>query len=368
MWTLACAMTMRAIARARAQTATTTCVEPGERAIFVSYSENAPDAVFKTVDGDGCLAGGGRGFGCCPGSVCPRENCAAEENVTQKFYTCRCEPCARGTAQPLAARSACVDCPAGWYGDVEGAATCKPCPIGTYSNRVKNTVGCVPCEEGTSGTSSLEEYYAATTKSLRAPPAGEPGSTFDSTLAATSCTACPAGTYGGGAGSGCTPCAPGSYSLGSATSCAPCPANTYSTESGGTSLRSCQPCAAGEATDGTGSTSCFRVCPSTALTCAADEKRAAGFYEAAESGRRPVVSSSAADDIIAYKLERCRKGCVKLRERCRSGCDTAAFDFWCDSKDTPTENDCDKFPLAAPPPPSPSTAALPPPPPPSTAT
>ena len=160
-----------------------------QNATFVAFSANAPEAVFRSDDG--CLAGGGRGVGCCPGSVCG--TCVEETNavhveggasVTLKFFNCLCEPCPAGTVQPLAAQKTCVACPAGWFNAAEGRATCEPCPVGTFSTKVGNTVGCTACGAGTSGKSTLADYYEKTTRSWRAPATGD-GSTFDPTLAAT---------------------------------------------------------------------------------------------------------------------------------------------------------------------------------------
>ena len=106
-------------ATARVAFAQSTCVGQGQTAIFVAFSENAPDAVFKSDDG--CLAGGGRGVGCCPGSVC--RDCQDQINVVEvqgatvelAYFSCTCEACAVGTVQPLEAQTSCVPCPAGWF-------------------------------------------------------------------------------------------------------------------------------------------------------------------------------------------------------------------------------------------------------------
>ena len=274
---LVAAIALRATT-ARAQGGEENCVAQDQNATFVAFSANAPEAVFRSDDG--CLAGGGRGVGCCPGSVCG--TCVEETNavhveggasVTLKFFNCLCEPCPAGTVQPLAAQKTCVACPAGWFNAAEGRATCEPCPVGTFSTKVGNTVGCTACGAGTSGKSTLADYYEKTTRSWRAPATGD-GSTFDPTLAATFCADCPAGTSGGGAGDACTPCAPGYYSAARAETCTPCPVGTYSVLSGGASIDSCIPCAAGESNDATGSTECWQVCPISLLSCAEDAVRA----------------------------------------------------------------------------------------------
>uniref|UniRef100_A0A7R9T527 Tyrosine-protein kinase ephrin type A/B receptor-like domain-containing protein n=1 Tax=Ostreococcus sp. 'lucimarinus' TaxID=242159 RepID=A0A7R9T527_9CHLO len=334
---IACALALGrdGVTRAEAQASDGNCVAAEQTAIFVAFSENAPDAVFRSDDG--CLAGGGRGVGCCPGSVCK----ACEGDSTSRFYSCKCEPCAAGTVQPLAAQKTCVSCPAGWFNSRTGQATCEPCPVGTFSTKVGNTVGCTACGAGTSGKSTLEDYYEKTTRSWRAPATGD-GSTFDSTLAATSCTDCPAGTSGGGAGDACTPCAPGYYSAARAETCTPCPVGTYSVLSGGASIDSCIPCAAGESNNATGSTECWQVCPIALLSCAADAVRDRGAYDALELARaRPRISYTD-DGIDDYRAR-----------LCKTGCETFGTDHWCASFGLPTQDDCKKYAPPPPPPPAP---------------
>jgi len=346
---LVAAIALRA-STAQAQGGEENCVAQDQNATFVAFSANAPEAVFRSDDG--CLAGGGRGVGCCPGSVCG--TCVEETNavhveggasVTLKFFNCLCEPCPAGTVQPLAAQKTCVACPAGWFNAAEGRATCEPCPVGTFSTKVGNTVGCTACGAGTSGKSTLADYYEKTTRSWRAPATGD-GSTFDPTLAATFCADCPAGTSGGGAGDACTPCAPGYYSAARAETCTPCPVGTYSVLSGGASIDSCIPCAAGESNDATGSTECWQVCPISLLSCAEDAVRAKGAYDALELARaRPRISYT--DD-----------GIDDYRSRlCKIGCETFGTQHWCASFGLPNVNDCDAYASPPPPPPAPPPAS-----------
>ena len=148
------------------------CVASGQTAIFVQFSENAGTAVFQSDD-NACLAGGGRGVGCCPGSICDVVKCrlpckdgsgesvdcavdGATEDANAGFYQCPCEPCPTGTVQGLSSKHACVECPAGWYNSEKGQATCTPCPVGTFSSRVANPTGCAPRADRTSGQSTLE--------------------------------------------------------------------------------------------------------------------------------------------------------------------------------------------------------------------
>jgi len=346
-----------------------TCVASGQIGIFVQYSENAGNAVFQSED-NACLAGGGRGVGCCPGSICDVTTCkvpckdaagesvecdavGATEDVDAGFFQCPCAPCPTGTVQALSSKHECVECPAGWYNSKQGQATCTPCPVGTFSSRVGNPTGCTPCPVGTSGRSTLEEYYAKTTRAFRAPASG-PGSVFDPTIGATSCTDCPAGTSGGGAGEACVPCAPGTYSDKRAETCTPCPVGTYGVESGGSSIDACIPCAAGESNDAPGSTSCWQVCPNALLSCAESEVREAGYYASLEVDRPRVRYAVDTTDDYRAKI-------------CRLGCETYGTDHWCPSYGDLIANDCVALsppspPSAPPPPPAPPPAPPSPPP------
>ena len=78
------------------------CTIQGSVAIFMVYQEENPDSVFYSEDG--CLAGGGRGSGCCPGAQCRVCEPNAVESTSGKqmrWNSCLCEPCppgARSTA------------------------------------------------------------------------------------------------------------------------------------------------------------------------------------------------------------------------------------------------------------------------------
>ena len=77
--------------------------------------EENPDSVFYSEDG--CLAGGGRGSGCCPGAqwrVCEPNGVGSTSGRQMRWNSCLCEPCPAGSVQYRAGMNTCVECPAGW--------------------------------------------------------------------------------------------------------------------------------------------------------------------------------------------------------------------------------------------------------------
>ena len=330
------------------QDTATNCVESGDTAFFVAFSPNAPDALFPSDYG--CLPGGGRGVGCCKGSVC--RTCNEQTTDGLKSYSCLCEPCSAGTVQPLDGASECVECPAGWYQNLGGQAYCKPCGVGTFSTRVGNAQSsCTACPAGTSGASTRAAWLEATTRNFRPPTEPDPGWEYDSTLAATSCEDCAPGTSGAGAGAACETCPPGTYSSSAASECTKCPIGTYNAQSGGASVAACKTCPAGETNDAEGSTTCYQVCPIPIIACAEAYKKDGadrGYYEL-NVARRPRITY-VSDEIDAYRAKLCEDGCNRFNT-----------DHWCASYGNPTEDDCDQY--RAPPPP-PTVASPPPTPPP----
>ena len=125
-------------------------------------------------------------------------------------------------------------CPLGSF--CPGASPALPCRPGTY-NPVTGRTTCLLCASGTfqplTGQSFCDGFCPLGTFSVRA------GAVNSST-----CSPCPAGTYGLGEGSSaCTPCPSGSYStaLGaiSSTTCTPCPAGTSTLNDGSYSPKAC---------------------------------------------------------------------------------------------------------------------------------
>ena len=270
--------------------AQTDCVIQGATAIFMVYQAENPDAVFFSEDG--CLAGGGRGNGCCSGSKCA----VCEPNTVQsaggkelRWNSCVCEPCEPGTAQFRVGMRVCEPCPAGWYQQVRGQTQCDACPPGTFNGDVgRSTPCCDPCPPGTYSSSDVRAYREATTKTYRGV-----GTSFDPSAGASRCAACPAGTFqpefGGRSPEECEECPPGFYSESGASECVACPAGTYQPRAGRASERDCLPCAAGMCSDADASVECYQCCPVANIACDAYLKRA----RAASTGRRRGTATTA---------------------------------------------------------------------------
>jgi len=269
-WTIACSLPASTVAQ--------DCVVQGSVAIFMVYQEENPDAVFFSEDG--CLAGGGRGNGCCPGSKCA----VCEPNIVQstsgkqmKWNSCACQPCDPGTVQFRAGRNACEPCPAGWYQRERGKTQCEPCPPGTFNGDTGRFTTCDLCPSGTYSLSDVGSYREATAKLYRAA-----GVAFDPSAGASRCAACPAGTYqpetGGRSPDACIACPAGYYSEQGASTCEACPSGTYQPFPRQPSAESCLPCAAGACSDDPASVACYQCCPILNLACDAGLKQPAGFY------------------------------------------------------------------------------------------
>ena len=130
------------------------CVIQGAVAIFMVYQAENPDAVFFSEDG--CLAGGGRGNGCCPGSKCA----VCEPNTVQsaggkemRWNSCMCEPCEPGAAVPRG-HALVRPCPASCQ-QVRGQTQCDPCPPGTFNSQVGRSS---PCERYHRGRTPPRTY------------------------------------------------------------------------------------------------------------------------------------------------------------------------------------------------------------------
>ena len=69
------------------------CMPQGSVAIFMVYQAENPDSVFFSEDG--CLAGGGRGTGCCAGAqcrVCEPNQVTSAGGKLMRWNSCQCEP------------------------------------------------------------------------------------------------------------------------------------------------------------------------------------------------------------------------------------------------------------------------------------
>ena len=168
------------------------CMPQGSVAIFMVYQAENPDSVFFSEDG--CLAGGGRGTGCCAGAqcrVCEPNQVTSAGGKLMRWNSCQCEPCPPGSVQFRVGQNTCIECPAGWYQPVAGQTNCIQCPPGTFNPSRGRSATCSECPPGTYSKSEIRAYREATTKLYRAAD----GTEFDDSAGATSCTECPAGTY-----------------------------------------------------------------------------------------------------------------------------------------------------------------------------
>lgn len=165
------------------------CTAQGNVAIFMVYQAENPDSVFLSEDG--CLAGGGRGSGCCSGAqcrVCEPNQVTSTSGQQMNWNSCVCEPCPPGSVQFREGSQECVQCPAGWYQPFQGRTECIQCPTGTFNPRVGRVEECVVCPPGTYSKSENRAYREATTKLYRGTT-----TTFDQSKGAISCTNCKAG-------------------------------------------------------------------------------------------------------------------------------------------------------------------------------
>jgi hypothetical protein len=311
-----------ALAPARSQD----CTIQGSVAIFMVYQAENPDQVFESADG--CLAGGGRGTGCCPGArcaVCEPKAVNSTGGKIMRWNACMCESCPPGSVQFRVGQNACVECPAGWYQPSLGQTECVPCPSGTFNPAGGRSENCVPCPPGTYSRSDILAYREATTKRYRST-----ATEFDPTAGASSCVACPAGTHqpdvGGASEEECRACPAGTYSDAGAAACVLCPAGTYQPHPGSAGAGSCLPCQAGKCSDEDGSEECYQCCPVANLACDAYWKKARGFYGTLDWYSAEKDPGRVPDDDYANFLQRlCRRGCNKFGvvNWCTSG--TCAF-------------------------------------------
>eukprot|EP00163_Fabomonas_tropica_P029344 TRINITY_DN6252_c0_g1_i1.p1 TRINITY_DN6252_c0_g1~~TRINITY_DN6252_c0_g1_i1.p1 ORF type:complete len:1118 (+),score=182.13 TRINITY_DN6252_c0_g1_i1:514-3867(+) len=232
---------------------------------------------------------------CPPGTRCTvaasgPTNCLAGEQQPDYAQTV-CLPCSAGqystggaanctdcgvgfyTPTPGTNATACIQCPAGSYGNGTRMASCNLCPSGTYSTTVQATdiSTCSPCGTGTynpsPGGTSLAAcqncpagtYMSGTGASVCTNCAAGRYSTAVGASSSGVCSACPAGTEnptpGGNALSVCTDCNAGYYSTGAAAACTACSPGTYNPSTGSTSAGACLTCPA-STTSGAGAASC----------------------------------------------------------------------------------------------------------------
>lgn len=284
-----------------------------------------PEATFQPIEGSksqsDCIL-------CPPGTFMGERGSTECQPCPPGYFTSeagalRCQPCPYGTYTSEFGSSACTGCPVGTYMPDLGAVSidecvpcgkghftnvtetiqCRSCPRGTYSS-AEVTSECTPCPPGTYGTDEGLQNRTQCTMCPRgtasskygAVPSGlvdvinckgelgtcvcdvcSPG-TFADKAGQTSCTPCPAGSYGMLSGSvraefcfacpeghfshevglqSCLPCPPGSYvnTTGNAE-CDLCPQGTFLDHFGGVNITACKSCAPGSYTDVPGTGEC----------------------------------------------------------------------------------------------------------------
>lgn len=191
-----------------------------------------PNLTYSPAQAASCL--GCPAFSDSPaGSSLDKCVCRAGYVQNNTFQPFTCQPCLLGTYLSGNQSSACIPCPAGFYGLISRAASldagCGQCGLGTYSQA--QATACILC------------------------PAGN----FTALNGSSQCMACPTGTWGSSGASACNPCPPGTFSnttlATNSTACQPCPSGTYSTNTGVSSINFCYPCPAGSSSDA-GAVSC----------------------------------------------------------------------------------------------------------------
>jgi sugar lactone lactonase YvrE len=115
----------------------------------------------------------------------------------------------------------CVACPAGYYSS--GAAACTACPVGVTTTSLAtgstSVAACTVCAPGYYGTTASPGTLSASCTAACA------AGSFASSAGASTCVACPAGSYSYGGAVLCANCTPGASFSSSAAGCVP-PATT----------------------------------------------------------------------------------------------------------------------------------------------
>ena len=168
------------------------CMPQGSVAIFMVYQAENPDSVFFSEDG--CLAGGGRGTGCCAGAQC--RVCEPNQVTSAGVSSCAgtrasANPARRGACSSGWARTRASSAPPGRVPARGGADQLHTVPAGDVQPVARE----VRDVQRVSARDVLQvrdpRVCEATTKLYRAAD----GTEFDDSAGATSCTECPAGTY-----------------------------------------------------------------------------------------------------------------------------------------------------------------------------
>jgi hypothetical protein len=167
-----------------------------------------------------------------------------------KNTAAHCVDCVAGTYQLATAQTSCTNCEAGKYADAPGSALCQAfacCSAGHARAETSPSSGgtCAVCMPGTFKAEGAQCLAACAQCA-----AGKFGDNQQSTSVATYCVDCATGRYESQTGthsdaaSSCTACAAGTHqSLEGKTSCDGCADGTYQTATG---QASCDACAAGK--------------------------------------------------------------------------------------------------------------------------
>ena len=185
--------------------------------------------------------------------------------------------CAAGTYSSAhtvyyGSHSSCTSCPT-YYTSAAGATSIYSCYISCGAGKYKastTATSCTACPAGTYRTGH-NGYYGSTS----------------------SCYTCSAGTYNTGTGNtSCTTCPAGYYCTGG-TNKTPCPEGTVRPGTGGTDSSGCTACATGKYNSGTGNTSC-ETCPAGYYCPGGSNKKAcpAGTYRSSTGGTSSSSCSS----------------------------------------------------------------------------
>ena len=167
------------------------CMPQGSVAIFMVYQAENPDSVFFSEDG--CLAGGGRGTGCCAGAqcrVCEPNQVTSAGGKLMRWNSCQCEPCPPGSVQFRVGQNTCIECPAGWYQPVAGQTNAY-----SAAGDVQPVARGVRDVQRVSARDVLQVRDPRVSRGHDNCTARRMGQSLTTRRDATSCTECPAGTH-----------------------------------------------------------------------------------------------------------------------------------------------------------------------------
>ena len=185
-------------------------------------------------------------------------NSCTDKNVTNTGYfaastgTSACDSCIPGqitaSSGDYAGKSACHNCPAGYFVSGHGQSTCGACPAGQYSAAgVSTCTSCAAGKKANAARNGCEDCVAGEYENNNV-CIGCPIGYSQITAAQTSCSICPAGkkrASGDAASAACPPCNTGTHQNepGQST-CKNCDAGYYAATAG--SIVNCENCLPGK--------------------------------------------------------------------------------------------------------------------------